>query len=154
MSYQYDPGQAPTATFPAVPGPAQPEQEQITDNSQPDGTPRYTSNGFTAEERSQRGRPVLGNAETVSPDDRSAWPRALTDGLATWSLIASLFGFSVIGIILGSIHVSNAHKLRQRASGVGAWGLGLGIAGLVAEVLLIIVIIAAMASVSSAGYSG
>jgi hypothetical protein len=88
-------------------------------------------------------------------EDRSKWPQALADGLAVGSLIASLFGFSVIGIILGAIHASNAHKQKQRASAVGAWGLGLGIAGLVAEVILVIVIIAAMASIGSAStYSG
>src|SRR5882762_6212315 len=55
MSNQYDPGQAPTATFPAVPGPAQPTQEYVrlheggtarpaADDRQPDGTPAYTGN--------------------------------------------------------------------------------------------------------------
>ena len=98
-----------------------------------------------------RNRP--GSPSSSPAGDRSAWPRALADGLAVGALIASLFGFSVVGIILGAIHASNAHKTKHRASGVAAWGIGLGIAGLVAEVLLIIVIIAAMASVSSAGYS-
>jgi hypothetical protein len=55
MSNQYDPGQAPTATFPAVPGPAQPTQEYVrlpeggtarpaADHRQLDGTPAYTGN--------------------------------------------------------------------------------------------------------------
>jgi hypothetical protein len=61
----------------------------------------------------------------------------------------------VIGIILGAIHVSNVHKLRQRASAVAAWGIGLGIAGTVAWALIIIVLIVAAASVGSApAYGG
>jgi hypothetical protein len=63
-------------------------------------------------------------------DDRSSWPVALADGMAVGALITSLCGFSVIGIILGAIHMSNAHKQRERASAVGCWGLGLGIASL------------------------
>jgi peptidyl-prolyl cis-trans isomerase B (cyclophilin B) len=112
-------------------------------------------NGFTAEERAARsGRPVLSGAEQVS-DDRSTWPHALTDGFAVGSLILSILGFGVIGIILGAIHVSNVHKLRQRASAVAAWGIGLGIAGTVAWVLLIIMLIVAAASVGSApAYGG
>jgi len=102
----------------------------------------------------QSGRPVLFGAENVS-DDRSTWPHALADGMAVGSLILSLLGFGVIGIVLGAIHVSNAHKLRQRSSAVGAWGIGLGIAGTVAWVLLIIMLIVAAASVGSApAYGG
>jgi hypothetical protein len=83
-------------------------------------------------------------------DDRSSWPVALADGMAVGALITSLCGFSVIGIILGAIHMSNAHKQRERASAVGCWGLGLGIASLAAEIILLIVFIAAIASVGSA----
>ena len=83
-------------------------------------------------------------------DDRSSWPVALADGMAVGALITSLCGFSVIGIILGAIHMSNAHKQRKRASAVGCWGLGLGIAALAAEIILLIVFIAAIASVGSA----
>jgi hypothetical protein len=114
-------------------------------------------NGFTAEERAARsGRPVLSGAEQVS-DDRSTWPHALTDGFAVGSLILSILGFGVIGIILGAIHVSNVHKLRQRASAVAAWGIGLGIAGTVAWALIIIVLIVAGVAAShsaSTGYYG
>jgi hypothetical protein len=39
---------------------------------------------------------------------------------------------------------------RKRASAVGCWGLGLGIASLAAETILLIVFIAAIASVGSA----
>ena len=83
-------------------------------------------------------------------DDRSSWPVALADGMAVGALITSLCGFSVIGIILGAIHMSNAHKQRKRASAVGCWGLGLGIAALAAEIILLIVFIAAIASIGSA----
>lgn len=83
-------------------------------------------------------------------DDRSSWPVALADGMAVGALITSLCGFSVIGIILGAIHMSNAHKRRERASAVGCWGLGLGIAALAAEIIVLIVFIAAIASVGSA----
>jgi len=102
----------------------------------------------------QSDRPVLSGAEQVS-DDRSTWPHALTDGFAVGSLILSLLGFGVIGIILGAIHVSNVHKLRQRASAVAAWGIGIGIAGTVAWALIIIMLIVAAASVGSApAYGG
>jgi len=87
-------------------------------------------------------------------EDRSKWPVAIADGLAVGSLITSIFGFSVVGVILGAIHMSNAHKKRERASAVGCWGLGLGVAGLVAEILLVIVIIAAVASIGSASSTG
>jgi hypothetical protein len=85
--------------------------------------------------------------------DRSSWPKALTDGFATWSLVASLFGFSAIGIILGAIHVSNAHKEQKRASSVAAWGIGIGVASAVAWTILIIVFFAAMAAVSTSPYA-
>jgi len=83
-------------------------------------------------------------------DDRSSWPVALADGMAVGALITSLCGFSVIGIILGAIHMSNAHKQRERASAVGCWGLGLGIASLAVEIILLIVFIAAIASIGGA----
>ena len=83
-------------------------------------------------------------------DDRSSWPVALADGMAVGALITSLCGFSVIGIILGAIHMSNAHKQRERASAVGCWGLGLGVASLAAEIILLILFIAAIASAASA----
>jgi hypothetical protein len=86
-------------------------------------------------------------------DDKRSWPKALTDSFAVWSLIASLFGFSAIGIILGAIHASNAHKQRQRASSVAAWGIGLGIASCVAWIILWAVIIAGMVAASRASYS-
>ena len=85
--------------------------------------------------------------------DRSSWPKALTDGFATWSLVASLFGFSAIGIILGAIHVSNAHKEQKRASSVAAWGIGIGVASAVAWTILIIVFVVAAAAVSSSPYA-
>jgi hypothetical protein len=104
----------------------------------------------------QSGRPVLSGAESVS-DDRSTWPHALADGMAVGSLILSLLGFGVIGIVLGAIHASNAHKLRQRSSAVGAWGIGIGIAGTVAWALIIIMLIVAGVAAShsaSTGYYG
>jgi hypothetical protein len=97
--------------------------------------------------------PVQAPVPSRAREDRSSWPHAVADGLAVGSLIASLFGFSIVGVIVGAIHVSNAHKERKRGSAVAAWGIGLGIAGLVAEVVLVIVLIAAMAAVSHAGYS-
>jgi hypothetical protein len=55
MNTPHDQSQAPTATFPAVTGPAQPTQEYVrlpeggtarpaADDRQPDGTPAYTGN--------------------------------------------------------------------------------------------------------------
>lgn len=49
MSNQYDPGQAPTAAFPAVPGPAQPRQEYVRLHES--GTARPAADDHPADSR-------------------------------------------------------------------------------------------------------
>jgi hypothetical protein len=105
-------------------------------------------------------QPAQAAAAARPREDRSGWPKALADPLSTASFIAALVGFtglgSVAAIICGGIAIANAHKAKQRAHWTACWGLGLGIAEVAAWILLIIVLVAAMASIGSAnaGYTG
>jgi hypothetical protein len=134
----------------AVPDPAAVQEAWYAHNYQQDPA-TLSPAGREAYSRLQAAGWPRPQAPAPAPkDDRSSWPVALADGMAVGALITSLCGFSVIGIILGAIHMSNAHKQRKRASAVGCWGLGLGIAALAVEVIVLIVFIAAIASIGSA----
>ena len=158
MSNQFDPGQAPTATFPAVPGPARPEQEQVTDNSQPDGTPRYTSNGFTAAERTARvGKSnVVRNwfttgDKTLDPDSEQgrALAPAIYDGWSVASLICAFF-VPLAGLILGIVAFAEAKKNHRRVHGTAIGGVIVGALGSIAWTLYWVVVIIAWVSLSNA----
>ena len=158
MSNQYDPGQAPTATFPAVPGPAQPEQEQITDNSQPDGTSRYTSNGFTSGERARRagGRGPVYNWFTTgdskldpnSEQGRKLAP-AMYDGWSIAGLCLAVF-VPIVGLVLSIVAFAEAKKNHRRVHGTAIGGLILSALGCIGWTLYWIVLIFVMVSAANA----
>lgn len=155
MSNQYDPGQAPTATLPAVPGPAQPEQEQVTDNSQPDGTPRYTRAGFVREERAHGSGPVYNWFTTgdskLSPnsEEGKALAPAMYDGWSIAGLCLAVF-VPIAGLVLSIVAFAEAKKNHRRVHGTAIGGLILSALGCIGWTLYWIFVIYAMVALSSA----
>jgi hypothetical protein len=170
MSNEYDPGQAPTATFPAVPGPAQPRQEYVrlhedgtarpaADNPQPDGTPRYTSNGFTQAERSARAAGQKGNLRNyfltgdskLDPDSEQgkALAPSQADPLSVASLILAFF-IPIAGFITGLMAFDEAKKNQRRVHGSAITGVVIGGLGTIAWTLFWIVTIFVMVSAANA----
>ena len=157
MSTPYDPGQASTATFPAVPGPAQPEQEQVTENSQPDGTPRYTSNGFTSGERARRAGgsgPVYnwfttGDRKLDPNSDGQKLAPAMYDAWSVASLCLAVF-VPLAGLVLGIVAFAEAKKNHRKVHGTAVGGVILSALGCIGWTLYWIVIIYFWVSLSNA----
>ena len=162
MSNQYDSdqtqaypaSQAATETFRPSPGFAQRGQD-----SQPDGTPRYTSNGFTAEERSARSagqKGTIGNwfrtgdskLDPNTEEGRKLAP-AEYDGWSVSSLICAFF-VPLAGLILGIVAFAEAKKNHRRVHGTAIGGVIVGALGSIAWTLYWVVLIVAWISLTNA----
>jgi len=76
---------------------------------------------------------------------------AKTNVLAIVSLVTSILGLSIVGIITGHIGMNQIKKTGESGRGLAMWGLVLGYLGLVVEVIWVAVAIAAAAALSSGG---
>ena len=56
-------------------------------------------------------------------------PSAPTNGLAIAALVVSILGFSIVGVVLGHIAISQVRARNERGSGLAVAGLVLGYAG-------------------------
>jgi len=125
---------------------------------QPDGTPRYTSNGFTAEERDARaGRSnavrnyfTTGDSK-LNPDSEKGkeLAPAIYDGWSVASLICAFF-VPLAGLILGIVAFAEAKKNHRRVHGTAIGGVIVGALGSIAWTLYWVVLIVAWISLSSA----
>jgi len=76
---------------------------------------------------------------------------AKTNVLAIVSLVTSILGLSIVGIITGHIGMNQIKKTGESGRGLAMWGLVLGYLVLVVEVIWVVVAIAAAAALSSGG---
>jgi hypothetical protein len=75
-----------------------------------------------------------------------------TNGLAIASLVTSLIGASLIGVILGHLARKQIRISGQQGSGMATAGLILGYLGVAAGFVVIVITIAAGSGAVSAGY--
>jgi hypothetical protein len=125
---------------------------------QPDGTPRHTSNGFTAEERDARaGRSnavrnyfTTGDSK-LNPDSdqgRKLAP-AVYDGWSVAGLICAFF-VPLAGLILSIVAFAEAKKNHRRVHGTAIGGVIVGALGSIAWTLYWVVLIVAWISLTNA----
>ena len=76
---------------------------------------------------------------------------AKTNVLAIVSLVTSILGLSIVGIITGHIGMNQIKKTGESGRGLAMWGLVLGYLGLVVEGIWVAVAIAAASALSSGG---
>jgi hypothetical protein len=74
---------------------------------------------------------------------------AKTNVLAIVSLVTSILGLSIVGVITGHIGMNQITKTGESGRGLAIAGLVLGYLGLVVEVIWVAVAIAAAAALSS-----
>ena len=146
--------QEPAQTFRPIPGFAQRGQD-----SQPDGTPRYTSNGFTAEERSARSagqKGTIGNwfrTGDAKLDPDSEQGRKLAPAIAEgWSVAGLICAFFVplAGLVLSIVAFADAKKNHRRVHGTAIGGFVVGALGSIAWTLYWVFVIVAMAALTNA----
>jgi peptidyl-prolyl cis-trans isomerase B (cyclophilin B) len=74
---------------------------------------------------------------------------AKTNVLAIVSLVTSIIGLSIVGIITGHIGMNQIKKTGESGRGLATAGLIIGYLGLVVEVIWVVVAISAAAAISS-----
>jgi hypothetical protein len=151
-------------------GPADPDQTQQypqqqpqplreDGNRQPDGTPQYTSNGFTQAERNARTVGQKGNLKNWfttgdakldpnSEEGRKLAP-AIPDGWSVASLITAFF-VPLAGLVLSIVAFADAKKNHRRVHGTAVGGFAVGLLGSIAWTLYWVVVIVAMAALTNA----
>jgi hypothetical protein len=169
MSNQYDPGQAPTATFPAIPGSAQPRQEYVrlheggtarpaADDHPADSRPP-AGNGFTQAERDARAAGKKGNLRNwfttgdakLDPNSEQGKQLAAAeyDGWSVASLITAFF-VPLAGLILSIVAFAEAKKNHRRVHGTAIGGFIVGALGSLAWTLYWVVVIVAWIALANA----
>jgi hypothetical protein len=146
-----------TQPRPAAPAGAGFTQAQPGD-VQPDGTPQYTGNGFTAGERGQAPRghgPVYNwfttGDKTLSVDSEQgrALAPAIPDGWSVAGLICAFF-VPLVGLILSIVAFADAKKNRRRVHGTAIGGFVVGALGCIAWTLYWVFVIVAFAALTNA----
>jgi hypothetical protein len=140
-----------------TPGPSA-DFTQRAQAAQPDGTPQYTSNGFSAEERAQRARghgPVYNwfttGDKTLSLDSEQGKALAppVADGWSVAGLICAFF-VPLAGLVLSMVAFADAKKNHRRVHGTAIGGFVVGALGSIAWTLYWVVVIVAFAALTNA----
>ncbi|GAA0998202.1 DUF4190 domain-containing protein [Subtercola frigoramans] len=77
---------------------------------------------------------------------------AKTNVISIVALVLSIIGFTVVGIILGFVGLNQVKKTGEAGRGLAIAAIVIGFIELVLGIILIIVYVAALASISASGY--
>ena len=164
--------QVPTETFKPMPPRFADESTQAIPAHAPgpvpgqplhaDGTPAYTSNGFTAQERAARpagsnsGHGPVGNwlrtgdsKLNVDSEQGRALGPAIPDAWSITSLILAFF-VPLAGVIVAFVAFGEAKKNQRRVHGTAIGGFFVGLLGSIAWTLYWVFVIVAMAALTNA----